>query len=175
MLLQPEAELAGTNPAKTLDHKLSAAMKKSVLVISTLDTKGQETLYLKDKLSAIDLQPVLMDISGRGSDMAGIDIPADRVAEAGGGSFEELQASRDRTRVTNIMMAGGCRIARNLLKDGNLDGVIGMGGSTGSLMASEIMRSLPFGVPKVIFLPRPPCPVFQPAISEPGILPSFIR
>jgi uncharacterized protein (UPF0261 family) len=48
------------------------------------------------------------------------------------------------------MMAGGSRIARDLLQDGKLNGVIGMGGSTGSLMASEIMRSLPFGVPKII-------------------------
>jgi uncharacterized protein (UPF0261 family) len=101
-------------------------------------------------LSAIGLNPVLMDISGRGSDIAAIDIPAGRVAEAGGGNFEEIRASRDRTRVTNIMMAGGSRIARDLLKDGKLNGVIGMGGSTGSLMASEIMRSLPFGVPKMI-------------------------
>ena len=125
-------------------------MKKHVLVISTLDTKGQETLYLKDKLSALGLIPILMDISGRGSDIAAIDIPAHRVAEAGGGSFEEIQTSRDRTRVTNIMMAGGSRIARDLLQDDKLNGVIGMGGSTGSLMASEIMRSLPFGIPKII-------------------------
>jgi uncharacterized protein (UPF0261 family) len=40
-------------------------MPKSVLVISTLDTKEQETLYLKDKLSAIGLSPILMDISNR--------------------------------------------------------------------------------------------------------------
>ena len=125
-------------------------MPKSVLVISTLDTKGQETLYLKDKLSAIGLKALLMDVSGRGSDIAAIDIPADRVAESGGGSFEEIRASRDRTRITNIMMAGGSRIARELLKDGKLTGVIGIGGSTGSLMATEIMRSLPFGIPKVM-------------------------
>jgi len=125
-------------------------MKKTVLVISTLDTKGQETLYLKDKLSAIGLAPILMDISGRGSDIAEIDIPADRVAEAGGGSFEEIQSSRDRTRITNIMMAGGSRIAAELLTQGKLDGVIALGGSTGSLMASEVMRSLPFGIPKVL-------------------------
>jgi len=125
-------------------------MKKSVLVISTLDTKGQETLYLKDKLSAIGLSPILMDISGRGSDIAGIDIPAARVAEAGGGSFEEIQSSRDRTRITNIMMAGGSRLAADLLSEGKLDGVIALGGSTGSLMGSEVMRSLPFGIPKVM-------------------------
>jgi len=63
-------------------------MPKSVLVISTLDTKGQETLYLKDKLSTLGLTPILMDISGRGSDIAAIDIPAARVAESGGGNFE---------------------------------------------------------------------------------------
>ncbi len=125
-------------------------MKKSILVISTLDTKGQETLYLKDKLSAIGLAPILMDISGRGSDIAEIDIPAARVAEAGGGSFDEIQSSRDRTRITNIMMAGGSRLAAELLTQGKLDGVIALGGSTGSLMASEVMRSLPFGIPKVM-------------------------
>jgi len=125
-------------------------MPKSVLIISTLDTKGQETLYLRDKIISLGLTPVLMDISMRGSDIAAIDIPADRVAESGGVSFEEIQASRDRTRITNIMMAGGSRIARQLLKDGKLKGVIGIGGSTGSLMATEIMRSLPFGLPKVM-------------------------
>jgi len=125
-------------------------MKKSVLVISTLDTKGQETLYLKDKLTAIGLAPVLMDISGRGSDIVGIDIPAALVAQAGGGDFDEMQSSRDRTRITNIMMAGGSRLAADLLSEGKLDGVIALGGSTGSLMGSEVMRSLPFGIPKVM-------------------------
>ena len=125
-------------------------MPKSVLVISTLDTKGQETLYLKDKLIAIGLAPVVMDISGRGSDLAGIDVPAARVAEAGGGDFEEMKNSRDRTRITNIMMAGGSRIAADLLAEGRLAGVIAMGGSTGSLMGTEIMRALPFGIPKLM-------------------------
>ena len=121
-------------------------MPKSVLIISTLDTKGQETLYLKDKLSTIGLAPILMDISGRGSDISGIDIPAKQVAAAGGGSFDEILKSRDRTRITNIMMAGGSRIAAELLTQQKLDGVIALGGSTGSLMASEVMRSLPFDI-----------------------------
>jgi len=125
-------------------------MKKTVLIISTLDTKEQETLYLKDKLSAIGLSPILMDISGRGSDIAEIDIQAARVAEAGGGDFEEMKSSRDRTRITNIMMAGGSHVVTKLLAEGKLDGVIALGGSTGSLMGSEIMRALPFGIPKVM-------------------------
>ena len=36
------------------------------------------------------------------------------------------------------------------MKDGKLDGVIAMGGSTGSLMATDVMRTLPFGMPKLM-------------------------
>ena len=125
-------------------------MPKYVLLISTLDTKGQETIYLKGKLNAIGLAPILMDISGRGSDISDIDIPAARVAEAGGENFDNIQNSRDRTHITNIMMAGASRLAADLFSEGRLDGVIAMGGSTGSLMGTEVMRSLPFGIPKVM-------------------------
>ncbi len=81
-------------------------MKKTVLIISTLDTKGQETLYLKDKLSAIGLAPILMDISGRGSDIAEIDIPAARVAESGGGSETPSMVKSD-TNTTQVQHGSG--------------------------------------------------------------------
>jgi uncharacterized protein (UPF0261 family) len=48
------------------------------------------------------------------------------------------------------MMSGGSRLASELLGEGKLDGAIALGGSTGSLMGSEIMRSLPFGIPKMV-------------------------
>jgi len=131
-------------------RQAGSAMAKSVLIVSTMDTKGRETLYLKDKLRQLGLVPLLMDISGTGSDIAAIDIPAGRVAQAGGGDFENIRTSRDRTRMTNIMMAGAARLASELLSQAKLDAVIALGGSTGSLMASEVMRALPFGIPKVL-------------------------
>ena len=48
------------------------------------------------------------------------------------------------------MTAGATRIAGDLLEQGSLAGVIGLGGSTESLMATDVMRSLPFGMPKVM-------------------------
>jgi len=125
-------------------------MSKSVLVISTLDTKGQETLYLREKLNELGLHPLLMDMSMRGSTISGIDITAQKVAAAGGSNFEEIRNSRDRSRITNIMIAGASGVAADLLSKGKLDAVIALGGSTGTLMATEVMRSLPFGVPKVM-------------------------
>jgi uncharacterized protein (UPF0261 family) len=125
-------------------------MQKYVLIISTLDTKRDETLYLKDKIESLGLKPILMDLSMRKTEGARADVPSERVADAGGSSFEEIHSSRDRTRITNIMMAGASRVAAELLADGKLSGVIAVGGSTGTLMATEAMRSLPFGIPKLM-------------------------
>lgn len=125
-------------------------MHKTALIISTLDTKGLETAYLVEKLQGLGLDTLLMDISMRGDDPSRADIPADRVAAAGGSSFEEIRNSRNRSRITGITMAGACRVAADLLSENKLDGVIALGGSTGTLMATEVMRSLPFGIPKLM-------------------------
>ncbi|VBB42339.1 conserved hypothetical protein [uncultured Desulfatiglans sp.] len=125
-------------------------MGKKVLVISTLDTKGQETLYLKERLEARGLEPLLMDISMRGDEASPADIGPGRVAEAGGSSLQEVRESRERSKITNTMIRGGAKIAQDLQKEGKLSGVVGLGGSTGSLMATDVMRALPFGVPKLM-------------------------
>ena len=125
-------------------------MQKTVLIISTLDTKGLETEYLVEKLKGLGLNTLLMDISMRGEAPSSADIPPEQVAAAGGSSFEEIRNSRNRSQITNMTMAGASSIAADLLSESKLDGVIGIGGSTGTLMASEVMRSLPFGVPKVM-------------------------
>jgi len=124
--------------------------KKTVLIISTLDTKGEETYYLRDKLESLGLTPLLMDISMRGEGPTRADIIPGQVASAGGSTIEEIRASTERSRITNITIAGASRIAVERLAEGGLDGVIGMGGSTGSLMATEVMRALPFGIPKLM-------------------------
>lgn len=125
-------------------------MQNYVLIISTLDTKQDEAVYLKNKIVSLGLKPILMDISMRKTEGARADVTPERVADAGGSSFEEIHSSRDRTRITNIMMAGASRVAVDLLADGKLSGVIAVGGSTGTLMATEVMRSLPFGIPKLM-------------------------
>ena len=130
--------------------RMGNIMEKTVLIISTLDTKGEETYYLRDKMESLGIKPLLMDISMRGEGPTRADIKPEKVAEAGGSSIEEIRASRERSRITNITIAGASRIAGEYFVEGKLDGVIGIGGSTGSLMATEVMRSLPFGVPKLM-------------------------
>lgn len=126
-------------------------MPKSILLISTLDTKGPETLYLRDKLQNLGRETLLMDLSMRGgAGTSPADIQPAEVAEAGGSSLQEIHGSRERSTITNITIQGASKIAKRLHSEGRADGVIGLGGSTGSLMATEVMRALPFGVPKLM-------------------------
>ncbi len=123
-------------------------MHRSILVISTLDTKGEETFYLKEKIEELGFSTILMDLSMRAGGEWTAEITNDQVAVAGGSSIEEITQSRERSQITRIMTSGASMLARQYHDEGKIDGVIAMGGSTGTLMASEVMRSLPFGVPK---------------------------
>ena len=125
-------------------------MAKTVLIISTMDTKGNETLYLKEKIESLGLKSLLMDISMRGHEGYIADITPHEVASSGGSNFQEIHDSRDRTRITSIAIAGASNIAKELFAESKIDGVIGIGGSTGSFMATEVMRTLPFGIPKLM-------------------------
>jgi uncharacterized protein (UPF0261 family) len=78
------------------------------------------------------------------------DILPDEVALQGGTTIEAVRASRDRTAITRDMTQGAVKIARKLLEEGRLVGVIGLGGATLSMIGTNIMRALPFGVPKVM-------------------------
>jgi uncharacterized protein (UPF0261 family) len=123
---------------------------KHILIIATLDTKGRETQYLRSVIEGPGLTAILMDISMRGGEDSQADITPAQVAAAGGSSLEEIHRSQQRSQITNITIAGASRIAGELFAEGRIDGVIAIGGSTGSLMATEVMRTLPFGVPKMM-------------------------
>ncbi len=123
---------------------------KTIAVVSTLDTKGVETMYLRDKIRDLGRNALVIDISMREGQQYQADVPPDRVAEAGGSSMEAILASRERAKNTAIMTKGATNVALRLWKEGQLDGIVGIGGSTGSLMATDVMRGLPFGVPKVM-------------------------
>ncbi|MBA4390012.1 MAG: UPF0261 family protein [Syntrophus sp. (in: bacteria)] len=123
---------------------------KNIMIVSTLDTKGAETFYLRDRIKELGRQPIVLDLSMRLAEGPSADILPQRVAEAGGSSFEEILLSRERSKNTAIMTKGASNLALDMWREGKLDGIIGIGGSTGSLMATDVMRALPFGVPKLM-------------------------
>ncbi len=126
------------------------SIDSAILIISTLDTKAQETLYLQDQIRALGGRALTMDLSMGAAAREKGDILPDEVALQGGTTIEAVRASRDRTGITRDMTQGAVKIARKLLEEGRLAGVLGLGGATLSMIATNIMRALPFGIPKVM-------------------------
>jgi len=125
-------------------------MSAAILLISTLDTKAQETHYLRQRMERGGAEVLLMDLSMGAASDESCEIPPSEVAAAAGWRIEDIRASRERAKITAAMIQGAVNIASERFAGGQLDAVVGLGGSTGSLMATEVMRALPFGLPKLM-------------------------
>jgi uncharacterized protein (UPF0261 family) len=125
-------------------------MKKELLIIATLDTKGRETQFVRNCAQTLGVNPMVMDIGILGDPLIAPDISKMDLAAASGVNLFDLIQKKDRAKSVQAMEDGGAIVARRLLNENRLDGVIGLGGGTGTAIVSSIMRALPFGLPKVI-------------------------
>ena len=124
-------------------------MKKYLLIVATLDTKGREAAYVKDCVEKLGIHPILMDVGTLGEPLSHPDIKRDEVLKAAGYDLDSIKA-KDRSIAFAAVQKGGAVLARRLFEEGKLHGVFGLGGGTGTAIATHIMRSLPFGLPKVV-------------------------
>lgn len=125
-------------------------MGTSVVLIGTLDTKGEEYGFLRDRLRLAGCEVVVVDAGVLGSPTLAPDVSRDEVAAAAGATVRELVANGDRGVAVATMARGAARIAARLLEQGRLDGVLGVGGSNGAHIMAEVSAALPVGLPKVV-------------------------
>jgi uncharacterized protein (UPF0261 family) len=127
-----------------------AAMSKTILLIGTLDTKGAEYGYVRELIVQRGHQVLLLDAGVAGEPKITPDISAEAVAQAGGSSLVKLRAEADRGTAITVMAEGAAKLAQQLHSEGKIDGVLGLGGSGGTAIATAAMRRLPVGLPKVM-------------------------
>lgn len=125
-------------------------MKKKIAIVGALDTKGLEFEFLKKEIELRGLSTLLIDIGVLGEPFMEPDISRGRVAQAGGKSIEELVAKRDRGEAMGVMTKGIAEIVRQLHAEGEIDGIISMGGGGGTVIGTSAMRALPVGFPKLM-------------------------
>ncbi|MCL5025254.1 MAG: Tm-1-like ATP-binding domain-containing protein [Chloroflexi bacterium] len=125
-------------------------MPKNILIIGTLDTKGEELGFIKGRIQQRGHRAVVMDVGAVGAPAFQAEIGREEVAWAGGTSLSDLQAGGDRGRAMETMTRGAAQVAQSLYAQGRVDGVIGLGGSAGASVGTAAMRALPTGVPKVM-------------------------
>ncbi len=127
--------------------------KKTIVVIANLDTRGEEFRFVKRLIEAHGHRAVLLDFSMKDEPPYAGDVPCDVVARRGGaGGIEEVRRGciNERKKYTDVMVSGAVSIVKEMYQNGELDGLLGVGGATASAVATRIMRQLPFGLPKVM-------------------------
>jgi len=124
--------------------------KKTIGIICTLDTKGQHALYVKGLLERRGHRALTIDTGVLGAPSFVADVTREEVAAAAGFDVKDLAALGDRGTALSAMMTGASTVVLQLHRRGGLDGIIGIGGGSGTAVASAAMRGLPFGFPKVM-------------------------
>jgi uncharacterized protein (UPF0261 family) len=122
----------------------------AVHVIATLDTKGQEATYVRDHLARLGVATVLVDVGCLNEPESPADIGREQVFRAADTSLEKMRAQGDRATAITAAARGARALILKAFAHGELNGVLGLGGSAGTTIATEVMRALPLGVPKVM-------------------------
>jgi uncharacterized protein (UPF0261 family) len=123
-------------------------MSKTIAIVCTLDTKGEEAKYLKELIEARGHKTILIDTNMGGEPAITSDISAEEVAKAGGGDIREIRASKKTGEVTPIMIKGASVKVKELLEASQLDGIVSFGGASNTTIGTSVMKALPFGIPK---------------------------
>ena len=125
-------------------------MDKNIFIISTLDTKSLETFYLRDRIQELGCRALCMDLSMGAPAKERADFPPEQIAREGGSSIEVIRESKDRPYITRVMTEGAAKIVEKMAREGHLAGIVGLGGATLSMIATNIMRTQRFGLPKLM-------------------------
>ncbi len=125
-------------------------MSKRIAILATLDTKGDEARLLQEQLTALGSTPVIFDLGVIGTPAIAADVSREEIANAGGTDLQQLRASPTREAAAPVMVAGASALLAKAVGHGGIDAVIGLGGLQGTAACTQIMRTLPYGVPKVM-------------------------
>jgi uncharacterized protein (UPF0261 family) len=131
--------------------------KKAIAIIATLDTKGPEAAFVKERIESSGYETLILDtgiLAWRDPSAPAPHVTADEIARLGGEDRRDLIArsaeKETRNRGIRAMAEGSAKILRRLFEDGRIGAVIGLGGAQGTEISTCAMRALPIGVPKVM-------------------------
>jgi len=147
--MQREATYAKNN-LKQNPMEGNRMIQKKIVIVSTLDTKGSEAAFLKTLIQERGHRVILLDINTGGNASLPPDISAKEVADAAGWDIEEIRKMKDTNKASSIIIEGAIKKIRSLFEKGDLDGIVSFGGASNTAIATTIMKSLPFGIPKVM-------------------------
>jgi uncharacterized protein (UPF0261 family) len=129
-------------------------MTNTVVIIGTLDTKGPEIKYLRDRLQSLGANTTVIDSGILDAPLDIVpDISREEAARYGNTTIEALRNAGSRGKAVEGMRDALQILTLELYRQGNLDAIVSMGGAEGAVMGAAAMMVLPVGVPKVLVSP----------------------
>src|SRR6185295_2595558 len=105
---------------------------------------------LREQLERLGSQALIVDLGVTGTPEHPGDVTREEVARAGGAALADLLRNPSREAAQPVMARGALRVLQDRLAAGTLHGVIGLGGLQGTAVCTEVMRALPYGLPKIM-------------------------
>jgi uncharacterized protein (UPF0261 family) len=124
-----------------------------IATLGTLDTKGAEIDYVRERIEALGADALVIDTGILGEPGCRADVSREEVARAAGHDLESVRAAGSRGAAVELMQVGIRRVIAELYREGRLDGALCLGGAEGALIGAAAMQELPVGVPKLIVSP----------------------
>jgi uncharacterized protein (UPF0261 family) len=125
-------------------------MSDTIAIIATCDTKGEEALYLKQRIESYKVKGLVIDSGILGEPVfVEPDITRDEVVAHSGLTIKELIDTGSRGAAVEKMRDCIHAYLKMLYKEHKIQGLIGIGGAEGSVIARAAMDALPLGVPKI--------------------------
>ncbi len=124
--------------------------KRAALIVASMDTKGREVEYLCGCFRESGVAVLTIDAGILGEAPFPVTVTREEVAFAGGTPLADLQKEGDEGKAISVMQKGAAVWAQRLYRDGRIGGIISIGGSMGTALATGVMRLFPVGFPKVM-------------------------
>jgi uncharacterized protein (UPF0261 family) len=143
----------------------------AIAIVGMLDEREPGLTLIKDHTEKRRHKTVLIDISmGTGAIDSALqaDITCEEIALAGGAPIEGVREmlAKERDKATSTMAEGLGKKLLDLHEAGDLQGVIAVGGMTGTFISLTAMKKLPFGVPKLLISSVAALPAYGKRLAE---------
>lgn len=125
-------------------------MSHTIVVLATMDTKGEECDWLRQEIERHGARALLVDIGVVGDASLAVDVTAETVAERGGSTLATLRDQPSRETASDVMVRGAIAVLEELVRTGGAQAVVGLGGTQGTANGTRVMQALPYGLPKLM-------------------------
>ncbi len=116
-------------------------MMQSIAIVGTLDSKGEEHLFLKETVESKGYATITIDVGTTGVSPFLPDYSVSKGIDSNGA---------DRSRIIEAVIEKAAKLVLDLYREGKIGGMISAGGGTGTFIATSVMKVLPLGFPKVM-------------------------